>query len=186
MRVGCRGSLYHFNPRSPRGGATRCPSRSNSCRRYFNPRSPRGGATSVQGSSSVASFDFNPRSPRGGATSGVRPALNLSSDFNPRSPRGGATPAVGLVTDMALFQSTLPTRGSDTEIPFDWLLDVGISIHAPHEGERHAGAHAPNPRPRFQSTLPTRGSDGRPFEHGGQKPRFQSTLPTRGSDGAQA
>ena len=22
MRVGCRGSLYHFNPRSPRGGAT--------------------------------------------------------------------------------------------------------------------------------------------------------------------
>ena len=36
---------FDFNPRSPRGGATREKLRDNQKNRYFNPRSPRGGAT---------------------------------------------------------------------------------------------------------------------------------------------
>ena len=36
------------------------------------------------------------------------------------------------------FQSTLPTRGSDTHIA-KWIWPKMISIHAPHEGERHDG-----------------------------------------------
>ena len=57
-----------------------------------------------------------------------------------------------------LFQSTLPTRGSDTT------------------GATSAAGISP-----FQSTLPTRGSDG---AGGGLhcRPLFQSTLPTRESD----
>ena len=103
---------------------------------------------------------FNPRSPRGGATldiirKAVRHAVSIHAPhegerraisinyifhivcFNPRSPRGGAT---GLTLEAGalcvMFQSTLPTRGSDGDIP--------------PKGER---------TPAFQSTLPTRGSD---------------------------
>ena len=40
------------------------------------------------------------------------------------------------------FQSTLPTRGSD-ELPMDrGNINIPISIHAPHEGERRWGPSA--------------------------------------------
>ena len=81
------------------------------------------------------------------------------TDFNPRSPRGGATQAPRHKGRGQLFQSTLPTRGSDMPemltklhgIDFNPRSPRGgatyfrllphtqypISIHAPHEGERH-------------------------------------------------
>ena len=79
-------------------------------------------------------------------------------NFNPRSPRGGATYLAAACNPCAL-----------------------ISIHAPHEGERHprewrfCGGEHFNPRsPRGGATkLPT---------HHHHKAVFQSTLPTRGSD----
>ena len=40
-----------------------------------------------------------------------------------------------------LFQSTLPTRGSDYDQKWRSASEM-ISIHAPHEGERHH-AHIP-------------------------------------------
>ena len=58
--------------------------------------------------------------------------------FNPRSPRGGAT--LGLVNNMkdfATFQSTLPAWGSDKTRNQRHEL-IGVSIHAPRVGERHA------------------------------------------------
>ena len=59
----------------------------------------------------------------------------------------------------------------------------GISIHAPHEGERPCGAFATHNRKEiFQSTLPTRGSDPFLLFRTAATVRFQSTLPTRGSD----
>ena len=36
-----------------------------------------------------------------------------------------------------VFQSTLPTRGSDGRRAMEKILRSEISIHAPHEGERH-------------------------------------------------
>ena len=82
---------------------------------------------------------------------------------------------------LSLFQSTLPTRGSDTRnvaqlhiyahfnprsprggatrIAFSCTSDSSISIHAPHEGERHGRWGYLCCHHRFQSTLPTRGSD---------------------------
>ena len=104
---------------------------------------------------------------------------------------------------LSLFQSTLPTRGSDRATVAE-VLRQQISIHAPHEGERPQRSGRRGASLEFQSTLPTRGSDRRlprlpqPATHfnprsprGGATRRqlqrlgahrFQSTLPTRGSD----
>ena len=57
--------------------------------------------------------------------------------FNPRSPRGGATgPSCLPYISIGTFQSTLPTRGSDSTACFLCIVHLIISIHAPHEGER--------------------------------------------------
>ena len=113
------------------------------------------------------------------------------------------------IAQNATFQSTLPTRGSDSALYFSFCAERCISIHAPHEGERRKAKvlsitysdisiHAPHEgerhrlllmdsdRVRFQSTLPTRGSDYSHKIKQGQKSPFQSTLPTRGSDETDA
>ena len=59
---------------------------------------------------------FNPRSPRGGATTAQQAVHQVLGSFNPRSPRGGAT----------IFVSVQDVY-------------VGVSIHAPREGERPGG-----------------------------------------------
>ena len=105
----------------------------------------------------------------------------MTSYFNPRSPRGGAT-----------FNSLIV------------FVQLEISIHAPHEGERLLCIKNQIFISVFQSTLPTRGSDvlsnyckclcknfNPRSPRGGATMmscvsaslgRFQSTLPTRGSD----
>ena len=81
--------------------------------------------------------DFNPRSPRGGATHIPCTDVGIYANFNPRSPRGGATIAVYKPFAVHIkFQSTLPTRGSDTDKERQLIAIDEISIHAPHEGER--------------------------------------------------
>ena len=60
-----------------------------------------------------------------------------------------------------LFQSTLPTRGSDRKPFSDDISIAYVSIHAPHEGERHVVVAQDGNENMFQSTLPTRGSDTR-------------------------
>ena len=68
--------------------------------------------------------------------------------FNPRSPRGGATFAFSSGSILPLmFQSTLPTRGSDSPLVCKFIAGWPVSIHAPHEGERHSGRPCrPDPR----------------------------------------
>ena len=82
----------------------------------FNPRSPRGGATPHRGNIGGGDFAISIHAPH----EGERP-----SQFSSYTPAG------------ALFQSTLPTRGSDF-IVFIASSAPLISIHAPHEGERPA------------------------------------------------
>ena len=175
---------------------------SNTC---FNPRSPRGGATLAGLKDFKEDACFNPRSPRGGATCSTKAQRCFCGCFNPRSPRGGAT-AYRFAQNAAknMFQSTLPTRGSDkTKVPA--FLPISVSIHAPHEGERRRRALIRCGVVGFQSTLPTRGSDVRdriqrekmeyvsihaphegerltPYQPAPPVDMFQSTLPTRGSD----
>ena len=109
----------------------------------------------------TAFMNFNPRSPRGGATRAALRVRPWATNFNPRSPRGGATGyhhgglaaaaisihaphegerrlyAEGKLAEY-IFQSTLPTRGSDLPVEARTVLIWMISIHAPHEGERPA------------------------------------------------
>ena len=83
---------------------------------------------------------------------------------------------------MRRFQSTLPTRGSANREAVT-TANTSISIHAPHEGERHLCGFSLilcnynfNPRsPRGGATPPSniKGNSHSPF---------QSTLPARGSD----
>ena len=102
------------------------------------------------------------------------------------------------------FQSTLPTRGSDVKLPKE-LRKATISIHAPHEGERHAEAartagpstisiHAPHEGERPVTYLDCAPAVAISIHapHEGERLGgggccgcgllFQSTLPTRGSD----
>ena len=140
---------------------------------------------------------------------GERPAgsaaiARATGSFNPRSPRGGAT--AGGLADLTreLFQSTLPTRGSDkakyrpgasrtcfnprsprggaTSISVRLIVPCTVSIHAPHEGER--------PLAIVQQACGVDVSIHAPHEGERQLKiflpyiymPFQSTLPTRGSD----
>ena len=149
----------------------------------FNPRSPRGGAT-YGVTCDDGAFGISIHAPHEGERRpGHRTASLWSGYFNPRSPRGGATTSpVDAYCSIDIFQSTLPTRGSDSHRislhrPWTYFnprsprggatvigggLPVGriiISIHAPHEGERQY-RHSQNAHIMlFQSTLPTRGSD---------------------------
>ena len=127
---------------------------------YFNPRSPRGGATLVLGVRVWAKRYFNPRSPRGGATErheydrdAVRISIHAPHEGERRSAtsrkcrcskafqstlptRGSDSTEIMVWSLENKFQSTLPTRGSDMYQRFQTICHYNISIHAPHEGER--------------------------------------------------
>ena len=104
-----------------------------------------------------------------------------------------------------IFQSTLPTRGSDEAIDAQAAQESKISIHAPHEGERLPRAvvytrrsfisiHAPHEGERRYETYgdcpdcyisihaPHEGERLYPAVISKDFFTFQSTLPTRGSD----
>ena len=172
----------------------------------FNPRSPRGGATKHGVTIQDVARSFNPRSPRGGATH-----LFLSSradscnGFNPRSPRGGAT---GKAPDLAKaakeFQSTLPTRGSDSKHIFYQALQTSFNPRSPRGGATKFINIEGFLSPCFNPRSPRGGATPNFFEplnelfvsihapHEGERLfrislihnvcKFQSTLPTRGSD----
>ena len=81
----------------------------------FNPRSPRGGATRLKKSSLFTTAYFNPRSPRGGATFFAvygYATLYISIHAPHEGERRSYLPA-GVYAN-GEFQSTLPTRGSDS------------------------------------------------------------------------
>ena len=85
---------------------------------HFNPRSPRGGATSKQFYRCSVSADFNPRSPRGGATV-YADYPQIPTVISIHAPHEGER-LFGVHTGyrLEIFQSTLPTRGSDwTHLP---------------------------------------------------------------------
>ena len=85
------GAAYmHFNPRSPRGGATRHADQQRKTALYFNPRSPRGGAT-VASAPVAAEEPISIHAPHEGERLNEGELAKIGKDFNPRSPRGGAT-----------------------------------------------------------------------------------------------
>ena len=71
--------------------------------------------------------DFNPRSREGATTDGVT-GHDSFLNFNPRS-REGATDFASVCRDDLLFQSTLPRRSDEGDMPD--FTNYHISIHAP-------------------------------------------------------
>ncbi len=177
-------SRKHFNPRTPRGGATEF-LESIDPETSISIHAPREGVRRpVLIGTILACLNFNPRTPRGGATDGETLSLSCRMYFNPRTPRGGATNTV---------------KSSKTS--------TGISIHAPREGVRpqllnidERSTNHFNPRtPRggatcildflqflqslFQSTHPARGCDDESKQvYALAQILFQSTHPARGCD----
>ena len=106
------------------------------CLTYFNPRSPRGGAT-ARISKLEDKLNISIHAPHEGERRLRRHAETARSIFQSTLPtRGSDRISPCGQSPCRVFQSTLPTRGSD-----DFTLHVAniarlISIHAPHEGER--------------------------------------------------
>ena len=83
-------------------------------------------------------YNFNPRSPRGGATHGTHIHNVPRLYFNPRSPRGGATAPDINEPDNGGISIHAPHEGERRYLPPVRVAFLRISIHAPHEGERQA------------------------------------------------
>ena len=128
---------------------------------YFNPRSPRGGATRSLKRGITSSVNFNPRSPRGGATV-TKPVFDDNDVISIHAPHEGERPLQRTGEMMQVIISIhAPHEGERPEAPAD-VSDMSIiSIHAPHEGERrisHGGyvlffkisIHAPHEGERRQ------------------------------------
>ena len=107
-------SLAAFQSTLPTRGSDRAEFIARAVADNFNPRSPRGGATRHICRLSRGGGNFNPRSPRGGATLVVQACkqLGIISIHAPHEGERLFTDFMPL-QDKAKFQSTLPTRGSD-------------------------------------------------------------------------
>ena len=132
------GRHNHFNPRSPRGGATFGAGGALHCRPYFNPRSPRGGATRSH-CYDRAVWHISIHAPREGERRSGRAALSIAAHISIHAPREGERRGHTATIELfGTFQSTLPARGSD-DCKHSYRIDgAKISIHAPREGERPA------------------------------------------------
>ena len=167
-----------FNPRSPRGERRSRMGKSSRLRK-FQSTLPTRGATASRPSEPVA-LCFNPRSPRGERL-GFAFSCEVAGSVSIHAPHAGSDPRTsrlrfllrvsihaphagsdalhrGVVVELVLFQSTLPTRGAT-----------------------HFGAVPYNTQYKFQSTLPTRGATVAKVERQVMPRLFQSTLPTRGA-----
>ena len=128
------------------------------------------------------SQNFNPRSPRGGATYGQY-ATAATQQISIHAPHEGERLPERLPPEKStLFQSTLPTRGSDRTNSALCCSILLFQSTLPTRGSDPMGPTTSQIWRIFQSTLPTRGSDVVHKVLFGQPAIFQSTLPTRGSD----
>ena len=149
----------YFNPRSPRGGATHSAPASRVRPPVFQSSLPTRGSDRGQIIRGGQACHFNPRSPRGGATEiyqaaelhlrisilapheGERLATTITTSGSEKisilAPHEGERPIEAKGRDAGVvFQSSLPTRGSDSHQRLYVLCGRYISILAPHEGER--------------------------------------------------
>ena len=103
----------------------------------FNPRSPRGGATREAGKTwdDIAISIHAPHEGERHITTSS--SLAWIEIFQSTLPTRGSDSSTGVSHPVVnSFQSTLPTRGSDYIPTSRGFADFFISIHAPHEGER--------------------------------------------------
>ena len=106
----------NFNPRSPRGGATRIILAEKILLILFQSTLPTRGSDHCK-DCRLRGREISIHAPHEGERLFWRSGWDSNPFyFNPRSPRGGATLFDEVITKLSLiFQSTLPTRGSDAD-----------------------------------------------------------------------
>ena len=109
-----------------------------SAQKGFNPRSPRGGATRFCHYREV-SYGVSIHAPHEGERRVCAMCRLLRRSFNPRSPRGGATHTVLLSCSLYLVSIHAPHEGERHAVTYTPQTLTVVSIHAPHEGERLGG-----------------------------------------------
>ena len=197
----------HFNPRSPRGGATP-PCYSISFYLPISIHAPHEGERPI-GTSNIQNCkrDFNPRSPRGGATYGHIYRHAIAAGISIHAPHEGERLTnLSRTMGMTTISIHAPHEGERPAPSCPPLAAQRISIHAPHEGERHGrrcgfglgrqiSIHAPHEGERlapasahtyhrchFNPRSPRGGATIVSLSNQSYPKPFQSTLPTRGSD----
>ena len=125
--------------------------------------------------------NFNPRPPARGTTCSM-PSSKVRHPFQSTSPYAGddGRPKATNGT-RCYFNPRPPTRGT-TEIPFEALWKVLISIHVPLRGGRQHRKRQIAIGKRFQSTSPYAGDDITAASSRGKQITFQSTSPYAGDD----
>ena len=108
-------SSANFKFTLPAGGATGGAGKTGGARSHFNPRSPRGGATIFILAVVRGDRHFNPRSPRGERQKRVYGSLQKVS-ISIHAPRGGSDVGASTLWSeiQSVFQSTLPAGGATT------------------------------------------------------------------------
>src|SRR5690625_3756882 len=125
----------------------------------FNPRAPRGGATRIVIYRGRNSKSFNPRAPRGGATPVARQA-GLSIEVSIHAPRVRARldgSDDNLYADA--FQSTRPAWGRDTIVAWRLTTTQTFQSTRPAWGRDSSSRPWPASVAVFQSTRPAWGRD---------------------------
>ena len=151
-------------------------------RRYFNPRSPRGGATKW-GTWEYTSATISIHAPHEGERPSAHHSQKDDKGISIHAPHEGERQnRHSVCSGNGGFQSTLPTRGSDAGFGYSVRACDKFQSTLPTRGSDSGRKAFERITGEFQSTLPTRGSDAARDVGGGCTKAFQSTLPTRGSD----
>ena len=132
-----------FQSTLPTRGSDRQPrGRNNRKYKHFNPRSPRGGAT-FSGAGIAQHSRISIHAPHEGERQGLGDALNDIGEFQSTLPtRGSDKDSIDIVISHNHFNPRSPRGGATTARQIKLTGDV-ISIHAPHEGERRLTPRKP-------------------------------------------
>ena len=133
----CRKHMYHhlheiFQSTPPARGATASSTTPPIKFANFNPRPPRGGRQ-AQNKDLPGLVEISIHAPREGGDPSGRLDGYRTLHFNPRPPRGGR-PGRGAGRRGEDHFNPRPPRGGRQQVLGVWIMEVGISIHAPREG----------------------------------------------------
>ena len=162
MLISLSFSIFGFNPRSPRGGATGFFFVGGQSGAGFQSTLPTRGSDHIDfkaGTIHVVSI----HAPHEGERRAMQPLSANARRVSIHAPHEGERRGIPPPSDCCLrFQSTLPTRGSDHFRHSLPPYNGSFNPRSPRGGATLGAGGGLHGRPLFQSTLPTRGSDAFP------------------------
>ena len=148
---------------------------------HFNPRTPRGGATHTCEYIKDFFAHFNPRTPRGGATINSSGKRRTYARFQSTHPARGCDFLKNFSDFHAQISIHAPREGVRRVPENVIILPLRISIHAPREGVRRGRHKCKRVIFHFNPRTPRGGATYRAVVFAGYA-SFQSTHPARGCD----